>query len=212
MKSILYFFLFVFLISCKSEKKENVIDINDVLPSSERYAEGRDSTVETQTVLFYDSLSALSQFISDTTGLVPESIQFIDSVWLPERLDHQRVEKWRGEVKGKEMVVAVFSFRDSANMKNTLFNWLDCFGVKCTSLQLYEQKKIKGLPFLLYATAKKIVFLQSDILDEKQLLINLQEYFGKDLPKYVLSQASSSKTKWWKWEAKSWKEIEKLEL
>ncbi len=202
----------MFLISCKSEKKENVIDLNDVLPSSERYAEGQDSVVETQTVFFYDSLSAFSRYISDTTGMVRETIQSIDSIWLPERLDHQLVEKWKGEVKGKEMIVAVFSFRDSSNMKNTLFNWLDCFGVKCTSLQLYEQKKIKGLPFLLYATTRKIVFIQSDVLDEKRLLIHLQDYFGRDLPKYVVSQAPSSKTKWWQWEAKSWKEIEKTEL
>ncbi len=200
-----------FLFSCGDKKKETVTDINDVLPSSERYAEGKENEEESIVVSYFDSLSSFSQRVAIDLDIT-EGIRLIDSVWLPQRFDNSGVEKWLGQGKEAETVFARFSFRDSLNMKNCLFNWFDCFGPNCSSFQLFSEMKINNDPFLIYATDKEFVYVSSSNLNEKRMLNQMEIWYRNKTPLYVLSQSNGNKTKWWKLEKRKWLEIKQEEI
>ncbi len=200
-----------FLFSCGDKKKEPVTDINDVLPSSERYAEGKESEEEPIVVSYFDSLSSFSQRVAIDLDIT-EGVRLIDSLWLPQRFDNSGVEKWLGQGKESEMVFARFSFRDSLNMKNCLFNWFDCFGANCSSLKLFSDQKINNDPFLIYAIDREFVYISSSNLNEKRMLTQMEIWFRNKTPLFVLSQSNGDKVKWWKLEKRKWLEIKQGEI
>lgn len=205
--------LLIGLFSCKQEKQE-VVDLNDVLPSSERYAEGAEKKEDTLVVHFYDSLTPFSRLISDTLQVNDASIQLIDSTWLPDRFQHRFIQKWSGQINEMDVSLAYFTFTDSLSMKNTLFNWLDCFGNPCKSLQLFEEAKLlRNRSFVIYSTEKELVYLESKgRIDENTLLTNLNRLNSKNQVKYVITQNLNNKTQWWMLDKKVWSTIKKEEL
>ncbi len=213
MKSTFAFLLtFLLLISCK-EKETELVDLSDIVESSDKYKEGETQDQDTLIVHLYDSLSIENQRISDTLGLSRENIEWIDSLWLPDRFAHQKMQKWSGEIAGNSAQIAVWSYADSLTLKNALFNWWDCYGKRCNSLQLWEEKKLSSESLLFFVMDKKVIFLSvKGAIQEKKLLENLQKIFPKSEHKYVLTQQAGKKTRWWKLEDKKWSVIEKEEI
>tara|TARA_R110000737_G_scaffold164321_1_gene191762 strand:+ start:1136 stop:1771 length:636 start_codon:yes stop_codon:yes gene_type:complete len=211
MRSSILFVSILFLFSCNSKKQE-VLDMDDIISSSEKYKEG-DVKEETEPKVYYfDSLGTFSQLVSDTLGIKRTTILIPDSVLFPDRFISRSKEKWNGKSETGEQLISIWTYNDSLELKNALFNWLDCFGKKCNSLQLYEEKKISSESFLIYATEKKIIYMSSSLsIDVKTQLENLNRLLSKEKILYVISQGIGRKTEWWEFVDKKWliKKIEK---
>jgi hypothetical protein len=201
------------LISCE-DKKTEIVNLNDVLPSSERYAEGKEQEKDTVIIQYYDSLNTNLQRISDTLKMEKSSVQFVDSTWLPDRFQHRSIQKWSGNNGFSNVLIAQYAFADSISMKNTLFNWLDCFGKQCKSLQLFEElKMINNRAFVLFSTEKELIYYESDSkINEKEILANLNRLNSKAEVKYVITQNLGGKTQWWKLDKKIWTILKKEEI
>lgn len=214
MKFLYFGCLFLWMLSaCNDSKKAEVIDLQDVLPSSTRYAEGNEAVKDSIQAVYFDSLSEKAQAISDTLGCDRKQITPIDSLWLPERFPHRSVQKWRSFVNGRESKIAYFTFTDSLQMKNALFNWLDCFGSRCSSLQLYEEKKLFSNPIAVYATEKSLIYFEFSVaIDEIKMLKNLRSVSLNLAPAYVFTKKMNGKTIWWSLVDNVWSPVKKKEL
>ncbi len=210
----LFYIAFVFiLISCGDKKKQEVLDLNDVLPSSERYKEGDTANNSDATELYYDTLSNTAKNIADTLGFLDISIDSIPETWLADRFPKLTAEKWQGQVEEKAAKAAVYKFRDSLAMKTTLFNWLDCFGEKCASLLLFEEKKLSSRAFVLFATEKELIYFETEgEMYSKEVLANLSRLIGNKKSLYVITQERVQKTQWWIKDKAKWVIIENEEL
>jgi len=201
----IYFFLLsaVFLFACTSGEKEEVLRMDDIIPTSERYKEGQEEYIEGLKDYYFDSLSSFSKLVSDTLGVNRPSVFVPDSVLFPDRFLCRSKEKWFGAVGGNEVLISIWTYNDSMETKNALFNWLDCFGKRCSSLQLYEERKISSESFLIYATEKKMIYMTSaSSIDAKSAIENLNKLVPKDKILYILSQGLGRKTVWWEFVGK----------
>jgi hypothetical protein len=197
--------LLLFMVSCNGKSDLEPLTMDDILPTSENYKEGDRKEKAAPDVFYFDSLQIFSQHISDTLGIKRVSVIVPDSVLFPDRFMSKSKEKWNGRNDYSDVLVSVWTYRDSLEMKNALFNWLDCFGRRCATLQLYEEKKITNKSFLLYATEKKMIYLSaSSSIDVQSVLQNLQNSIPKEKVLYVVSQGIGRKTEWWEYIEKKW--------
>lgn len=198
------------LLSCNSKEKQEVLDMKDILPSSERYQEGQNNDIEKIKQFYFDSLSTFAQLVSDTLGVKRPSVFVPDSVLFPDRFLCRSKEKWTGNNEFGEQLISVWTYNDSLETKNALFNWLDCFGKRCSSLQLFEERKVSNESFLLYATEKKMIYISSpNSLDAKTVIESLYQLIPRAKILYVLSQGVGRKAEWWEYVDKNWN-IKKL--
>ncbi len=212
MKGIVVLFSVLIIAACGNSEDPEVIDLKDVLPSSERYNEGDTVDIEEKKVVYYDSLPALVQKLADTLGFGNETIDSIPETWFPDRFENLTAEKWMGRIGESIGCGAFYTFSDSLGMKNTLFNWLDSFGKKRNTLLLFEEKKLIANAFIVYATEKKIIYFESESrIKEVDILENLKRLFTKEEVLYVITQNVNNKTTWWALDEEEWTEIEKEE-
>ena len=202
-------FVFVFsvfiLVSCKGNQKQEALDLSEIIPSSDKYKEGQKAETVEQEVYYFDSLLTLSQLVSDTVGIDRMSVFVTDSILLPDRFISRSKEKWIGKNKNGEQLIGIWTYNDSLEMKNALFNWLDCFGKRCNVLQLFEKKKITAESFLLFALEKKMIYLSSpSSIDAKLTIENLQKTARNERILFVISQGVGKKTDWWEYSNKKW--------
>lgn len=194
----------VIFLSCR-EKKTEVVDLKDLVSTSDKYKEGETEKEDTVDFQLYDSLNREEQQLTDTLGMGKENIQWIDSLWLPDRFKHQNARKWSGEMNSFAAKIAVWTYSDSLTLKNGLFNWWDCFGKRCQSLQLWEEKKLSSESLVFYVSDKKVIFMSVDgPISEKKILENLTKLYPKVEPKFVLTQLAGKKTQWWERKEKKW--------
>lgn len=206
----LYFILVFSVYSCGGSSEPEMVDLNDVLPSSDRYAEGDTLVEEVKVIPYSEKLSSEAMELSDTLGFDVSSLDSIPEKWFPDRFQKRGAEKWIGLINGNEAKVGMYSFSDSLSMKNTLFNWLDCFGKKCDPVYLFEERKVMNEAFVVYSTANTLVYLESKgDINVKRTLENLQRMHSREKPLYVITQNLRQKSTWWKFEEKKWVKIEK---
>jgi hypothetical protein len=205
MRLVLILFSVLFWLSCNTKKPEP-LDMNDILPSSEKYKEGETDKPKENPVFYFDSLHTFSQLVSDTLGMKRNSVQLSDSVLFPNRFIFKSQESWTGTNGQDEMLVSIWTYNDSLEMKNALFNWLDCFGRRCNSIRLYEEKKLSNESFLIYTTDRKMIYLSSNnSIDVQEKLGNLEKMLPREKVLYVLSQGLGRRTEWWEYVDKKWK-------
>lgn len=205
MRFFFLLFLFFYLISCNNSEDQKILKMDDIIPTSKNYREGVQNQLEEKKVNYYDSLSLFSRNISDTLELQKESIFYPDSVMFLDRFTFQKKEKWFGKSNEITQLVGVWSYKDSLEMKNALFNWLDCFGKTCNTLQLFDEKRMNNQNFLIFTTERKIIYVcSSGNFNLKKVLLNFEKTIKKERIFYVICQNAGSKTEWWRLLDKKW--------
>ena len=193
------------LFSCNSGEKQEVLQMDDIIPSSDRYKEGQSEKIDVDIHNYFDSLSSFSGKVSDTLGVSRSSVFISDSLLFPDRFFCRSKEKWFGSIGENEALISVWTYKDSLETKNALFNWLDCLSQRCRTLQLYEERKISKESFLIFATERKMIYISSPNSLKAQFFIeNLHKMLPKDKILFVISQEIGKKTIWWRFEEKRW--------
>ena len=88
-------------------------------------------------------------------------------------------------------------YLDSNAMKNAFFNFLDCYGKDCRSIELFQKVKFSKTFFMLITTTKSIHIIESDNNLNPSEWINCVR-FSKiaDPIKFIIIQKKQQKAKW----------------
>ena len=66
------------------------------------------------------------------------------------------------ESKNSEVKHLQIDYLDSNSMKNAFFNFLDCYGNDCKSIELFQKVKFSKTFFMLLASTKSIHIIESE--------------------------------------------------
>ena len=127
------------LVACGSSSEETV-DYSDLSPNSKPK---KHSELNTDSIT--NEKPTESVYLSLIDSLRPEDTwQKWDTVLFPDRFGASKSEKWIVKGEKDSLVLLYFKFKDSLLTKNAFYNWIDCFGPKCTSYTVGGNIKIKG--------------------------------------------------------------------
>ena len=89
------------------------------------------------------------------------------------------------------------NYADSNAMKNAFFNYLDCYGKDCKSIELFQKVKFSKTFFMLISTTKSIHIIESENNLNSSDWINCVR-FSKiaDPIKFIIIQKKQQKAKW----------------
>jgi len=195
------FGLILFLVSCKGQPEETIA-FDDLAPGSD-YKEPVEDT-GSATVL-------LNERPQESTFLKIVDTLFADSRWVkwdtvlfPDRFGPSKQEKWFAIGSADSLVLLKYEFKDSLRTKNAFFNWIDCFGPKCTSYTIGGNIRIPQRNGLILVGEKQLIIVEGNRkIDEKTVRAAMQKNPKKESWLYLVSVPRSGKT--------TWKRIEKGE-
>ena len=194
---VLFSFFFI-AYSCGDNKEDDVIDMSDVTPSSERYKEGEETKKDKKdTLSFADSLPQLYLGIIDSLKLEHDLVQKIDSLMFTDRFNAKSNLKMYWKSNGDSVNFFHWNFKDSLKTKTAFFNWLDCFGKGCKTISIGEKVNFQKRSMLLLVNEKSMIFIDSDkkIDPLKWIAILEAQKFGENW-RYIITQPKKGKAKW----------------
>lgn len=191
MRYLLIFTLGLFAVACTSETKEEVKDLNDILPDAERDYDQKDS-IE---IVESDTLEAYQSRFSEL-GIL-DSISVYDEDLFPDRFGPEETEKYTLNIDGEEIVFVKWKFSDSTRVTNALFNWLDCFGPTCVSVRVSEERNLQRNAFQVLANDTVLIYLESDTKVDAKIWDKYFEEKGYELDwGYRMEQSRNGRVRW----------------
>ena len=154
--------IFLFLLSlyaCKSSTKEvETVSMDDLIPQSSRSENVEEEVVEEEAELSKLAQSLIDYF--DSVELLEDSIE---QQFFPDRLSYIERTSIAFNNDDKKIAIISWEFSDSTQTLSAFYNWLDCFGEKCESLRIGEEKRIKGLKTaMIWVGRRNLIYLKSD--------------------------------------------------
>lgn len=201
MKSYLYIPLLVSIsfifVNCSdsSDKKSEVVNLDEFLPKSEKDYNYEDDTIVQTEEHIPDSIELLIQSrMKDAEFQKNEELS--NTKHFPDRLDY--AERFYHEVIIDSTLndVIVWEFEDSIHTVNAFYNWLDCFGPKCNSLRIGEKKWVYDGAFQLFVDDLKLIFISSKDNISFEEWSNVFQPTEKKTWNFRLYQPLKRQTKW----------------
>lgn len=147
-----------------------------------------------------DSLAILQDQFSELK-IKFNSITKVSTRLMADRFGHESDEKYELIGAGQVLHIYAWRYKDSIHVTNALFNWIDCFGDGCKSIQVGETKNLQNDAFHLYANDEVIIFVESDHAIKTRSIEAYLESVGYEKEwNYVLEQSRSGKVRWFKFE------------
>jgi len=183
--------LTVGIVGCNSSG-DDVVNYSDISPNGKQhnYKEEQD-TVDAKR-------PEKSAFFALADTLIPEAgwIQW-DSTLFPDRFGASSSEKWILKTENDSLIVLNYTFKDSLKTKNAFFNWIDCFGPKCTSYVIGDNIRVKGKYAYFLIGEKQLMYLEgSHKMDEKTIR---SSFYAKPKTEnwiYLVRMTPTGKTVW----------------
>jgi hypothetical protein len=181
-------------VSCTDTKKDT-ISLEDISHTSDKFDHIDDSTGIPE---IKDEKPKAAYFLTAFDSIYKDASWFmLDSLLFPDRFGPSKMEKWY-LITPKDSIVALhYEFKDSLRTKNAFFNWLDCYGPKCTSYQVGSQFKKQSRNSLFLIGANHLVYMESRYPVAAEKLIGILNEKKKDQNWiYVVEIPGKSKTRW----------------
>jgi hypothetical protein len=186
-KSIGYIVLVLFLAySCSTNEKE-VVDINDVIPQSNRDYDANSSGVAEK-----DS-TILPQERFAKNGIEVEELTFIHSKHFPDRVGPVRSEKYG--LRNTEFTFEYYNwvYEDSAKVMNAFYNWLDFLGID----QVGDRKRIQDEYLLILVGDSNLVYVNASAGATSKEWLAYHDSLGYDKNwNYMIEQYAKRQAKW----------------
>lgn len=166
----------------KREKRENNI-INNEKPKE---------------ILKEDTLKTFFDFYNqDSINLEITKINVNPEKTFIQRFPHKNATNLFVESKKNIVTHLEINYSDSNAMKNAFFNYLDCYGKDCKSIELFQKVKFSKTFFMLITTTKSIHIIESENNLNSSDWINCVR-FSKiaDPIKFIIIQKKQQKAKW----------------
>jgi hypothetical protein len=187
---IIPFFIFQFILGCDS----NTNDKKAKLHNKKKYYKPEKPTPnkkdDTLIVLF--DLYNQDSVNLEITKISPN----LENTFI-ERFPNKKKFNFILESKNSEVKHLQIDYLDSNSMKNAFFNFLDCYGKDCKSIELFQKVKFSKTFFMLLASTKSIHIIESEFNQNPKKWINLLRYSNKKDPiKFIIIQKKQQKAKW----------------
>jgi len=193
-KHLVFITALFFLFTSCGDKEIEVINLNDIIEGSDRYKE--DSLqVENNT----NELDTLSVFLNDfkSHGISLNDVGIVDDKYFPDRFGPIETMKFELNRDENTFRYIQWKFTDSTKVMNAFFNWMDCYGDKCKSIFIGEERIFQTNPFHLLVNDSVLIFIEgTESFDFKEW----ENYFEqKGFPldwNYVIEQRKRGKAHW----------------
>lgn len=188
----------ILLVQCNSKPEQKTISFDEITPDSKRDYSTNDSIKTANQTSDFESLSDFSKQFVDSFKIEQTSIKRWDTTLFADRFGSKFSEKWSSKTEQDSLLFLRWTFKDSAQTKNTFFNWLDCFGPKCIPMLVGDERKIQVRSFVLLVLEKEIVYIESNRTQKRDELLTWIGSLSKNTPTilYLCSQAARGKTSW----------------
>ena len=87
----------------------------------------------------------------------------MDSVLFSDRFGAKHTEKWYYKTEADSLVFFHWEFKDSLKTFNTFYNWIDCYGPKCKSVQVGMPAAFSKRATFFLVEGKHLYFVESDL-------------------------------------------------
>jgi hypothetical protein len=193
MRRILLFpFVIILAVSCQ-EPKEEVIDMNDIIPQSKNY---KDGDPESKDSLVYNDFG-FNHKLAIELGIDVMEVDSFPQPMFPDRFTPKSIQKLSLQFKEDAVFFGQWTFKDSIKTMNALFNWMDCFGPKCKSIKYLQPAKFQAESMVIFVNDTSITYLSSTIkLDKVQWQQYLETNNGVDFWDLVIVQKKNGKAEW----------------
>ena len=145
-----------------------------------------------------DTLKAIFEFYNqDSVNLEITKINLNPEKTFIQRFPYKNATNLLLESKKNLVKHLQINYSDSNAMKNAFFNYLDCYGKDCKSIELFQKVKFSKTFFMLITTTKSIHIIESENNLNSSDWINCVR-FSKiaDPIKFIIIQKKQQIAKW----------------
>lgn len=208
MRTLYFFFLFVLLSAC-SGSEEDIIDIEEIMPTSE-YGKAEKTDTMNKSSVFVPSVTALDL---NSEKIIWDSVIVSEELTVPERFSPKKMEKFTYWIGQNHVEYYRWSFADSTKTMKAFLNWMNCYGERCMMIELRKNKNIQRNAVLILQNDTSIVQIQSASVGLSELKKWKKLYFTPEEIKwnYVILQSKGGKAIWSKFENEEEVEFVQLE-
>ena len=180
----------IIALSCEN-KKERVIHLNLKKHRNPQTELIKSPSSPLSKITYFDDLN----WIDSSYIIVRDS-----SIFILDRFSLKE-EKYQLTNEGSNVSYFLWTFSDSLTTKNAYYNWLDCFGVSCKSIKMFDSiKEIDKSPFLIIKGKKTILYIKSNKnLNPKRWISFLSEKFLDEKYWLIVEQRKKEKPYWYKY-------------
>ena len=149
-------------------------------------------------ILKEDTLKAIFEFYNqDSVNLEITKINLNPEKTFIQRFPYKNATNLLLESKKNLVKHLQINYSDSNAMKNAFFNYLDCYGKDCKSIELFQKVKFSKTFFMLITTTKSIHIIESENNLNSSDWINCVR-FSKiaDPIKFIIIQKKQQIAKW----------------
>lgn len=197
MKGVIPFFCFALMLllsSCTDSKKDSVT-LDQISHTTDKF-KNVDQPEEVSQI--QDQKPKSAYFLTAFDSLYKEASWFkLDSMLFPDRFGPSNLEKWYLLNQKDSLVALHYAFKDSLRTKNAFFNWIDCYGPKCTSYRVGSQFKKQNRSSLFLVGSNDLIYMESKgTIPVGKLISLLNEKKEEQNWIYVVEIPAGSKTRW----------------
>ena len=179
--------------SCK-DRKEEIIDLNDIIAESDRYKEGENENAVAEVEL--DSTSVILNDFK-VNGINAISLSYLDDNLFPDRFGPELSYKYQLNFEVDKVKFYNWNYSDSVKTVNAFFNWIDNFGKRKKSIYVGEEKNFQKDPLLFLIGDTSLIFIEAKNKLSKKIWIDYFEKIGfKGDWNYVVTQSKWGRAKW----------------
>ena len=193
MKKAVFAGIIFLLAACGEKKKEVLRDMKDLTPKSERdYTQQRNEKLDTIDFGFNSG-------VANELGLNLSGIKFNKAPIFPDRFLPKSTKKLILMQEVDSTLFCQWSFKDSTQIKNAFYNWLDCFGEKCKSIKFGETINFQKDNFVILVNDTSLTYITSvKKIQQDDWLQFFEKAEAIKNWKTVIYQSSRSKATWFK--------------
>lgn len=185
-----FFFIFQFILGCDSNTNDKKVKLHIKKKYYRHKKPNPNKEVDTLIVLF-------DLYNQDSVDLKISKISPNLEKTFIERFPNKKIFNFILESKNSEVKHLQIDYLDSNSMKNAFFNFLDCYGKDCKSIELFQKVKFSKTFFMLLASTKSIHIIESEFNQNPKKWINLHRYSNKKDPiKFIIVQQKQQRAKW----------------
>ena len=185
-----FFFIFQFILGCGSNTNDKKVKLHNKKKYYKHEKPTPNKEKDTLIVLF-------DRYNQDSVNLEITKISPNLEKTFIERFPNKKIFNFILESKNSEVKHLQIDYLDSNSMKNAFFNFLDCYGKDCKSIELFQKVKFSKTFFMLLASTKSIHIIESEFNQNPKKWINLIRYSNKKDPiKFIIVQQKQQKAKW----------------
>lgn len=167
--------------------------MSDILPSSERDYDALD------TVISNGSDDMLLQSFN-SNGFSFETAELVSKRLFPSRFGPDSSFTVQLIRDADTLLFNNWVFSDSSKVMNAFYNWIDCFGPKCKSFHIGEERNYQRSAMHVLVGNTKIVYLEGEAIDFNKWYAYYDSLgVGNDWY-YAIEQRKMGRSRWFRFE------------